>query len=153
MSQQVLSELRPAKFCPKCHLRPCRCSSDSSSSWYDVSSGLQYKSQRHHHSSSRILSNSSNSSFSFCGCHFNPLTVPTRWKQRRQSVRELREQEGAVKNEYERLRRMEQEMRARQPPQYEAGMRSSGESVFGMNNGRPRVASVTSSQGSTENSR
>jgi hypothetical protein len=147
-------ELRPPQFCPVCRVKPCRCTSDSSPCIYDVPSRNQHV--YYHRSSSRYsLKPPSSSSYilSFCGCHINPLTATTRWKQRRQSVRELREQEGAVKDEYDRLRRMEQDMRARQPPQYEAGMSSSGESVFGMDNGRPRVASVTSSQGSTQYSR
>ncbi|CAM6003999.1 unnamed protein product [Sphagnum balticum] len=58
-------------------------------------------------------------------------------------VRELREQDEAVKSEYMRLRQMEQQMRDRQPSRYEAGMNSSGESVFGMDNGRPRYLTIS----------
>lgn len=142
------AEFPSRKFCYVCHIRPCCCS--GSLCWYDVPSLAQ---RHHHHSSSNPSSNSFQSSTSFNGCHYNPLTASIRWKQRRQSVRELRQHESAVKSEYDRLRQMEKDMRSLEPPQYETGMSSSGESVFGMNADGMRVTIPMGSQGRERDSR
>jgi len=74
--------------------------------------------------------------------------VLKKWRQRRQSIRELKLHDAEIRQEYNRLREMDKQIRASnsQPPQYGDSLASSGETVFGM-------GSVRSSQASSQFSR
>jgi hypothetical protein len=69
-------------------------------------------------------------------CCCGLLTIAHRWRSRRQSAADLRKHQNEVYTEHQRMRRIEEqrraEQRAQQPPAYGDVLRSSGESVAGM---------------------
>lgn len=82
--------------------------------------------------------------------------VLKKWRQRRQSVRELRQKDAEMREEYNRLREMDRRIKegmtptSSQPPSYDQGISGSGESVFGSTaseagaGGRPRMSGQSS---------
>lgn len=143
-----------SSICSECNFLPCQCNPPPSAFFYRLSPLHSNFKSKHTVSlcSHYIPFNFNFLISSSLDCLTHPLTTSTRWKQRRQSVRELREQEETVRAEYDRLRELEQKIRSRQPPQYDPSFRSSGE-AFVLGGGRPKAVSVTSSQASTQYTR
>ncbi|KAH7342464.1 hypothetical protein BKA65DRAFT_292144 [Rhexocercosporidium sp. MPI-PUGE-AT-0058] len=83
--------------------------------------------------------------------HNTKLTPLTRWRTRRQSVKELRKEEAAVHEEYRKMRELDQRLMGVKPPSYGVVVGVSREEVVGMRT-RTSSASAVSGMGSENGS-